>query len=126
MPAKIFNYDGTSAVEAGRDPSPVLEIQLLAQNYLPGKDRTTDFFIYGLYPLHIGDRVLGIVPMLGCASTQLINECFQLVTIHANRFPIGEQGRYNTKTPTSSTQGSRNASPCASAMAHPPVRSSLP
>ena len=85
----------------------------------------TDFSINGFYPLHVGDRVLGVIPMLGFATANLFNECLELVTV--SNVQIRESGGGTiTKMPTMSTRGSRNVPPCASAIGHLVVPKSQP
>ena len=87
---------------------------------------TTDFVVDSFDPLHVGDRVLSIIPMFGCAAAHFINERLQLISVSAYTCCQNTRGEHNTKLLTLSTQDSRNASPYASAIVLPLAPSSQP
>lgn len=41
----------------------------------------TNLFVDGLDPLHVGDRVLRVIPVLRIAAPQFVNERLQLIAI---------------------------------------------
>ena len=87
----------------------------------------TDFLVDRFDPLHIGDGVLGIVPMFGCATAHFVNERLQLITVSVHVVVKIRKGAGETmKPPTLSTQDFHNVSPCASAIDHPLAPSSQP
>lgn len=45
----------------------------------------TDLFVDSFDPFHIGDGVLGVMPVLRVAAPQSVNECLQLIAISTDR-----------------------------------------
>jgi hypothetical protein len=58
----------------------------------------TNLIVDGFDPFDVGDGILGVIPMLRVAATQLIDECLQLIAISATRSRLTSECRKGRKT----------------------------